>query len=227
MKPKVYAITCTGDGWVHKNLVMAWMRILQDPRFETRLSFPVHRPFENALHHAVVEFLAGDAQWFLNVDSDQWPTSNPLELIELSKPVIGIATPVYHCDQKHPGDRPYYLNGYRAVPGGYQEFRPQEGIQEVDAVGTGCILINRSVLEDPMLRLAPFSRTTDEFGRVEYGNDMNFCRRAKQRGFRIWCDFRSPCEHMVEVPLLEAIRAFNGVRPAVSEKAGAVSRPPF
>lgn len=210
MRPKVYAITCTGDGWVHKNLVMAWMRILQDPRFETRLSFPVHRPFENALHHAVVEFLAGDAEWFLNIDSDQWPTLNPLELTALDYDVIGISTPVYHCESSKPGERCYYLNGYREVPHGYQEFRPQEGIQEVDSVGTGCILIHRRVLEDPVMRLAPFSRTTDEFGRVEYGNDMNFCRRAKGRGFRIWCDFRSPCEHMVEIPLLEAIRAFNG-----------------
>lgn len=218
MKPKVYAITCTADGYVHKNLVMAWMRMLQDVRFETRLSFPVHRPFENALHHAVVEFLASDAEWFLNIDSDQWPTSNPLELIvgrqdlNPGRDVIGVATPVYHCDASKPNDRPYYLNGYRAVEGGYQEFRPQEGIQEVDAVGTGCILIHRRVLEDPVLRLAPFRRTTDEFGRVEYGNDLNFCRRAKERGFRIWCDFRSPCEHLIEIPLLEAIRAFNQVR---------------
>lgn len=227
MRPKIYAITCTADGWVHKNLVMAWMRILQDPRFTTRLSFPVHRPFENALHHAVVEFLAGDAEWFLNIDSDQWPTTNPLELIvgrdDLipGRDVLGVATPVYHCDASKPGDRCYYLNGYREVEGGYQEFQPQEGLQEVDAVGTGCILIHRRVLEDPVMRMAPFRRTTDEFGRVEYGNDLNFCRRAKERGFRIWCDFRSPCEHVVAVPMLEAIRAFNGVREA------AISRPPF
>jgi len=211
-RPKVYAITCTGDGWIHKNLVVAWMRMLQDPRFETRLSFPVHRPFENCLHHAVVEFLATDAEWFLNIDSDNPPTSNPLELISLDKDVIGVATPVYHCDSSKPGDRPWYLNGYRAVEGGYQEFRPQEGIQEVDAVGTGCILIHRRVLEDPVMRLAPFRRTTDEFGRVEYGNDLNFCRRAKERGFRIWCDFRSPCEHFVEVPMREAVAAFNSIR---------------
>lgn len=212
MRPKVYGITCTGDGWVHKLVVMAWIRILQDPRFQTRLSFPVHRPFENALHHAVAEFLDGDAEWFLNIDSDNPPTSNPLELIGAGFDVIGVATPVYHCDASKPGDRPWYLNAYRQVEGGYQEFRPQQGIQDVDAVGTGCILIHRRVLEDPVLRLAPFRRTTDESGRVEYGNDLNFCRRAKERGFRIGCDFRSPCEHFVEIPLLEAIQAFQGMR---------------
>ena len=214
MRPKVYGITCTADGWVHKNLVLAWMRILQDPRFETRLSFPVHRPFENALHHAVVEFLAGDAEWFLNIDSDNPPTKNPLELIARDFDVSALVTPVYHCDSRKPGDRCYYLNAYRQVPGGYHEWQPQEGVQQVDAVGTGCILIHRRVLDDPAMRLAPFRRTTDDAGRVEYGNDLNFCRRAKERGFRIWADFTSPCEHMVEIPLLEAIRAFNGVRPA-------------
>lgn len=212
-RPKVYAITCTADGWLHKLVVMAWLRMLQDPRFDTRVSFPVHRPFENALSHAVVDFLNSDADWFLNIDSDNPPTTNPLELIALDKDVIGVATPVYHCDASKPGERPYYLNGYKEAEGevGYKEFRPQEGIQQVDAVGTGCILISRRVLEDPVMRQAPFQRTTDSRGRVEFGNDINFCRRAKQRGFEVWCDFRSPCQHFVEIEMLEAIRAFKGL----------------
>jgi hypothetical protein len=160
-----------------------------------------------------VDFLNSDAEWFLNIDSDNPPTANPLELIALDKDVIGVATPVYHCDAKKPGDRPYYLNAYKEAVGevGYKEFQPQTGIQEVDAVGTGCFLVARRVLEDPVMRQAPFHRTTDSAGRVEFGNDINFCRRAKQRGFSIWCDFRSPCQHFVEIEMLEAIRAFKGL----------------
>lgn len=213
-RPKVFAVTCTGDGWLNKLVVMAWARILKDARYETRLSFPVHRPFENALAHAVVEFLESDAEWFLNIDSDNPPTANPLELTLLNKDVIGVATPVYHNDASKPGNRPYYLNAYQwsEGDGAYKEYRPQEGIQQVDAVGTGCILIARRVLEDVVMRQAPFQRTTDSSGRVEFGNDLNFCRRAKERGFEIWCDFRSPCQHFAEIELLEAIKAFNGMK---------------
>lgn len=188
--------------------------MLQDPRFETQMLFPTHRPFENALHHAVVDFLASDADFFLNIDSDNPPTANPCELSLLDKDICGVATPVYHCDTSKPNDRPYYLNAYRRneAEDGWNEWLPQEGIQPVDAVGTGCILIARRVLEDPVMQLAPFRRTTDDAGRVQYGNDLNFCKRAKDRGFEVWCDFRSPCEHIIQVPLLEAIRAMNWVR---------------
>lgn len=222
MRKKIFGVTCTGDGYLHKLTVLTWLRMLQDRRYDLRFQIVCERPFENALHHAVVEFLQGDCDYFLNVDSDQGATGSPLGMVELDKDIISQAVPVYHCDSKHPGDRPYYTNGYRAVDGGYKEFQPAEGIQEVCAVGTGIMLIARRVLEDPVMRLAPFKRTTDEFGRVEYGNDLNFCRRAKERGFRVWMDYRHVAEHMVAVPLLEAIRAFNGVRESV-----AVSRPPF
>lgn len=214
MRPKIFGVTCSADGWIHKLVALSWLRMLQDPRFETRLILPSHKPFENCLHHAVVDFLASDAEFFLNIDSDNPPTANPCELALLDKDVIGVATPVYHCDTSKPTDRPYYLNAYRRneVEDGWNEWRPQEGIQRVDAVGTGCLMIARRVLEDPVMRQAPFRRTTDETGRVLYGNDLNFSKRCGERGFEIWCDFRSPCEHLVEVPLLEAIRAFNGAR---------------
>lgn len=210
MRPKVFGVTCTADGWLHKLVAMAWMRMLQDPRFELRVSFPVHRPFENALNHAVVDFLASDAEWFLNLDSDQSPSANPMELILLNYDCTGIATPVYHCEASKPNDRCYYLNAYKRseTEDGWNEFHPQDGIREVDAVGSGILLVHRRVFEDPVIRTVPFRRTTDLVGRVEYGPDLQFCKRIRERGFKVWCDFTHISDHMVEVPLLEAIQAF-------------------
>lgn len=209
-KPSVYLTVPNGDGWLHKLVHFAVIRLLQDARVHVRHDCPTHRPFENNLHHCAQDFLQGGEDFWLSIDTDNPPLGNPLDDVFLDKDVIGFPTPVWHWTGQ-PGERPIYFNAYQAQAAGYTEFRPQEGLQQVDAVGTGCLLIARRVLEDPVMRLAPFQRTFHADGRVEKGNDIAFCERARSRGFEIWCDFDRPCQHFVETELTEVIRAFKGL----------------
>lgn len=71
-----------------------------------------------------------------------------------------------------------------------------DGLREVDAIGTGAILIHRSVLE----AMAPGPWFEYETG----GNseDLMFCANAKEKyGFKVYCDFSTICGHMALVAM--------------------------
>jgi hypothetical protein len=66
----------------------------------------------------------------------------------------------------------------------------------VDAVGAGCLLIKREVLEAvyqanseshyPWFQILPGTKG---------GEDFEFCRRARELGYKVWVDFSVQCNH--------------------------------
>jgi GT2 family glycosyltransferase len=84
----------------------------------------------------------------------------------------------------------------------------RHGLREVDALGTGCMLIKRKVLETVSM---PFiDKVREGVGDRELGHDLYFCRRAKELGFEVWADWDVKCEHYKNVNLLPLIRMFEG-----------------
>lgn len=210
-------VTVPTTGYIHKHVVMALGRIqTQNVAHELQVIFPTHRPFENNLHHILVEFLEGKHDYWLSIDADNPPMGNPLDLVSLDLDLVGCPTPVWHYTGDKPGERPIYWNAYKAVPehGAYTEWPTKEGLQEVDAIGTGCFLVARRVIADLVGKhtyTGMFSRTFDIFGRVEKGNDIAFCERVKAEGFKIHAHYDYPCMHFNELELTEVIRAFKGL----------------
>lgn len=202
-------------GWIHKHVVFAIVRLLADRRYRLRLILPTHRPFENNLHHVVHEWCQTGEDYWLSIDADNPPMRNPLDCVELDKDILGFPTPVWHFTGEHENERPIYWNAYRKVEllndAAYKPWEPMEGLQQVDAIGTGCFLIARRVFDDAAMRQAPFLRTTLSDGRVEKGNDIAFCERARERGWKIWAHFGYPCRHFCELELNEVVKAFRGL----------------
>lgn len=223
-RPRVTIACCNGDAYIHKSVVFAVCKMLADPRVESRFIAPTHSPFVRNLHRACHDFLKDGADFLLLVDDDNPPQRNPLDLVFLGLDVVGLPTPVWHCDPAYPNDRPYYLNAMREVetsegkgwkpvdslPG----FEPA-GLQAVDAVGTGCVLIARRVLVELFKRCkgnpmeAPFMRRWTDSGDVVAGNDFAFCQRARAAGFRVWAHFDYMCDHHHELSLTEAVNALS------------------
>jgi len=85
------------------------------------------------------------------------------------------------------------------------------GLQEVDAIGTGCFIIARRVFEDHWMREAPFQRTYNKDGTVDRGNDIAFCERARKYGFKIYAHFDYPCFHFNELELNQVVSAFKNL----------------
>lgn len=194
--------------WIHKHVVHKMLLLLCDSRYKVNIIMPSHKPYVNNLHHIINDFMDGDYDFWLNIDADNPPMQNPLDLVQLDRDIIGLPTPIWHCTNN--GERPVYWNGYDYVPesGMYKEHEPKKGLQKVDAVGTGCLLISRRVFEKPEMRKAPFMREWNEDGTVETGNDMMFCKRAKAQGFEVYCHYDYPCDHFNELSLSETVNAF-------------------
>jgi hypothetical protein len=169
---------------------------MQDDRVDATVMLPTHSPYVHNLHECRRTFLAGPYDYWLSMDDD-----NPLDLVFLDLDVVGCPTPVW-ANMK-PGDRPVYWNALDEVDDGFKPHEPCHGLQEVDAVGSGCILVARRVME---ALTAPFLREWNEEGLVETGGDFAFCKRARAAGFRVFAHFDYPCHHFNELEIGEVVQ---------------------
>jgi len=125
--------------------------------------------------------------YLMMIDSDIVPPANILDLILYDKDIISPVCFAYtkkslfplvlkQQRKKAPGSK------YKA----YESIRPDKwkGLLEVDAVGTGAIIIKREVLEKIPY---PFRNEYDKTGEKQIGLDINFCFRVKKLGFKIFC----------------------------------------
>jgi len=207
---RVYVTCPNGSGNIHKLVHFAICRILSDSRHQIRHDCPTHSPYVNNLHRCMNDFLDGGEDYWLSMDDDNPPTRNPLDLIDLDLDIIGLPTPVWHSAKL--GDRPFYFNALREVPEGFKPLDPSEwqGLQEVDAIGSGSFLVSRRVIES-LRDQQPFARRWNTDGTVDVGCDFAFCQRARAAGWRIWAHFDYLCEHIQTLPLLEVIRSFAAI----------------
>ncbi len=185
------------------------MKLQLDGRYRLDISLPTDVPLENNQHHIIKDFLKSDADYWLSIDADNPPMRNPLDLIILDKDIIGCPYPIWHYTEK-PKERPMYLSAYdyAADEDGYKEHEPKDGLQRVDAIAGGCMLIARRVFEHPDMQKGAFTRKLYPDGRVNKGNDLSFCERAREAGFEIWTHYDYPAMHFNELELTEVARAF-------------------
>jgi len=206
-------ITVPNLHWIHQHVVHKLLLLQLDGRYKITIKLPSHKPYENNLHHIVNDFVKEGYDFWLNIDADNPSIKNPLDLVELDKDIIGLPTPIWHYKKVKRRERPVYWNGYDYVKkdDAYIEHLPREGLQEVDAVGTGCVLISRRVFENSNMRKAPFERKLNEDGTVNKGNDISFCERARDNGFKIYCHYGYQCDHFSELSLIETVNAFRNL----------------
>jgi GT2 family glycosyltransferase len=72
----------------------------------------------------------------------------------------------------------------------YQTNPPKDMLLECDALGAGCLLIQRKVFEamsPPWFRILP-----------NLGEDIYFCMKAREFGFKVYVDTGVRCLHIVE-----------------------------
>jgi len=181
--------------------------MLQDGRYKIRHDCPSHSPYVNNLAHCMKDFLKHDEEYWLSIDTDNPPINNPLDLVEYDLDLVGFPTPIWY--NSVPGDRPYYFNALDVKDDGYTPHTVCEGLQEIAAIGSGCFLVARRVIEK-LKNQQPFMRVWNQDGTVEVGGDYSFCRKVKKAGFKIWTHYDYPCHHFNELDLIEVIKATNG-----------------
>ena len=116
------------------------------------------------------------------IDADMtFPPQTLKYLLAADKDVIGVlyttrAKPIYFCAFKQTGQ-----NHFEPI------YQFKHAVEEVDAVGSGFMLIKREVLKGME---TPFAISGN------YTEDVEFCLRARKRGFKIYVDTRIRCGHI-------------------------------
>lgn len=83
---------------------------------------------------------------------------------------------------------------------------PPEGMIEVCATGTACLLLNLDILEKIPYPWFEFTRLPD--GRP-VGEDIGFCYKARDAGFKVYVDCSVKTEHVTLVRVGEGMHKFH------------------
>jgi hypothetical protein len=81
---------------------------------------------------------------------------------------------------------------FERLEGDYKLTALKEGLNEVDAIGTGFLGVNANVIEN--MPDNPFSYLKE--GEIIHGEDISFCHRVREKGYKIWCDSEIKVGHI-------------------------------
>lgn len=203
-KIKLY-IAILNRGWIRREIVNdllpAIRRMDNVEATLENLDKTWDHPISSNRNKIVKRFLATDNDFLMMIDDDITPRSNPAHYVFADKDIIGFPAKVRQ------GDRQLNWVAYVLRPDRH-EYAPVDfskvaqdiELLKVDAVGTGCILIKRKVLESIK---APFHIHFDEDGILTMGTDFAFCERASEAGFEIFTTPKCVCEHFKELGMLD------------------------
>ncbi len=157
---------------------------------------------DNNRNTIVKKFLKTDCDYLMMIDADTVPSMNPLPLIEYEKDVISLPMP---AGKLRNGKLQiiftvYKQKGNEIIPLKYEG----ESFHQIDTGGTGCMLIKREVLENIK---APFNSKWNNDGIRMVGSDLEFCYKAKKKGYEIWTHWDFMCEHYKQIDLLKILKS--------------------
>lgn len=192
-------------GWIHTEVVRRAISMLHDQRYQVTMQMPSWKPVEHARARIHEEAVRRRYDWLVTMDSDNPPMNNPLDLIELNLDMVGLPTPIYQAGNG------IGFNAMKAVGDGWLEWPEKKGLQQVDAVGFGCVVVSRRVLV-ATLGKNTWERETDENGFTTCSEDFAFCKKVRAAGYRVFAHFDYACEHYKEHPfqqfLVDSLRQF-------------------
>lgn len=102
----------------------------------------------------------------------------------------------------------------------------------IDGIGAACMLVHREVIEAVVRQHGVcFRDHYDHLGRRLLGQDLDFCRKIRERGYSIYCDMDVICSHYKTVDIkeytesmLEHIKIFRMISRALSRHFGSIDR---
>lgn len=193
-----------------------WLRRMEKQHKDTiEFVYPeiyVGRLFHDCARNAYVEqFLDSDCDILFFLDSDIIPPERLFDLVleHGSKwDLAGAPYPVWMQQEGFDGPQvTFTVYTDRGQPGKlWPAPIPEQGLDMVSGIATGCIFIRRTVLEKMSkpyfeFKYDPLTRQMLE------GEDLGFCRKVNELGFKFFVDYTMLCHHYKRVSLLDVSNA--------------------
>lgn len=194
MKNKGILISVLNQGEIRPELVDLLFRLKGQGKYRIGIEYPAKKPISYNRNDICKRFLETDYDYLLMIDSDCVPDEKLLELADYDKDIIGatcfgfIKNMIVPFAMKQRVDYKYDVI----------DADLHNGVVEVDAIGSGVMMIARRVLENLPY---PFRNEYDPEGIKTKGLDFNFCRRAKLLGYKVFCNTDILASHWTTVDL--------------------------
>ncbi len=209
-KTKIYmGIPSLGERHDSQNY---WLRRMEKLHADTiEFIYPeiyVGRLFHDCARNSYVEqFLASDADILFFLDSDVVPPERFFDLVNIHGDkwdLAGAPYPVWMQQEGFDGPQVtftvYKDNGQ---PGKLWPCKiPNSGLEFVEGIATGCLLIRRKVLEQMKKPYFEFKYDPETRQMIE-GEDLGFCIKANALGYKFFIDYSMLCHHFKRVSLLD------------------------
>jgi len=172
--------------------------------YNLKVNFSYLQPVDANRNKMVKNFLEDEEnEWLLMIDDDVVPPGDILEMIDLGEKVVSATVTIKKDGVPHPVIVKQRDDGkYRRITmQEYSEEITDKGLVEVDGVGTGCLLIHRSVLEE----MSPpwFKFLYNEDGTLKLGEDFYFGQRLRELGQPMYVSSDFVCSHYRKTDLTE------------------------
>lgn len=160
-------------------------------------------PIDNARNWCVADFMKKsnhEDDRLLFIDSDIIPQKGTVEkLLSHDKDIVGTLCLVIKVNDKTGVPTPVPMALRLNEKKEYKVFFDGKGLTEVDATGSGCVMIKRKVFQKLQGRFYQFLH--DGIGNLEQVEDFGFCEKAKENGFKIFVDYSLLSGHKKEINL--------------------------
>jgi len=205
MKNKSIQIAVLNQGSIRVELTDLLSKLPRQQKYNISITYPARKPISNNRNTIVKHFLETDYDYLLMIDGDCIPTNKILDLADYDKDIIGAVCFGYLKKMLVP----FVMK--RKKDGKYNVLNIDQssGVVECDGIGTGVMMIARRVLEDMPF---PFRNEYDPEGIKVKGLDFNFCRRAKDKGFKVWVDTDMLVSHWTTMDLKEIWLTLDTIR---------------
>lgn len=167
----------------------------------------VGRIFHDFARNAYVDqFLQSDCDILLFLDSDIVPPENLFDIVTIHGDkweLAGAPYPVWVSHKGYSGPQVAYTV-YSDLDNNQMTYAaiPQQGIDFVAGIATGCLFIRRSILEKMEKPYFEFKYDPETRNMTE-GEDLGFCLKMQKAGKRFFIDYSLVCHHFKQISLLD------------------------
>jgi len=169
-----------------------WPRINEIARYGTPFIYQPYMFADRARNEAAKELLDSDKTHIVMLDADH---RHPTDVVHrLCRRVIEDPERLVVGGLNFKRNAPFSpLACYVSEQGIYRPHEWEPECAEVDAIGTGCIIIAREVFEQ--VEWPWFINDPHYPSKTLGSHDNYFCQKAKEAGIKIWCDFTLTSPH--------------------------------